>query len=55
MRIELIELISAVVRYFVGGIKEQRRISYQFQPLCQTDATSILFVNDFRRYALSSG
>jgi len=32
---EMFELISAVVRYFVGGIKEWYRcIDYQFQPPC---------------------
>jgi len=51
----MFELISAVIRYF-AGIREQHRINYQSrQPLCQADATSILFVNDFRLYTLSSG
>jgi len=51
---DMFKLISAVIRYF--AIKERRRIIYyQFcQPLCQADAISILFVNDFQRYALSS-
>jgi len=52
---DMFELISAMIRYFTGSIKERRRIDYQFrQPLCQADTTSILFVNDFWRYTLSS-
>jgi len=30
----MFELISAVVRYFAGGIKERRRIDYRFRPPC---------------------
>jgi len=49
------KLISAVIRYFSGGIKERRHIGYQFcQPLCQADVASTLFINDFWRYAESN-
>jgi len=30
----MFELISAMVRYFAGGIRERRRIGYRFRPPC---------------------
>jgi len=30
----MFELVSAVVRFFAGGIKEQRRIGYRFRLSC---------------------
>jgi len=30
----MFELISAMVRYFAGGIKERRSIGYWFRPPC---------------------
>jgi len=34
----MFELVFAVVRYFAGGIKEWRRVGYQFRPSLYTVA-----------------